>query len=173
MEGDLDDPSDRGIIARSVQYIFDHFEKTRCDFSVKCSYLEIYNEELADLLDNSNNNASNASGSEASSAASSSSSSSSASSAGGNGKKLMLCEGTKGVVCNNLTETAAMTVDDVFACLRKGISSRQVAETQMNKTSSRSHSIFTLKIMIKETTMNGEECHIGQLNLVDLAGSEV
>lgn len=41
----------------------------------------------------------------------------------------------------------------------------------MNKNSSRSHSIFTMKIMIKECNVDGEEVvRHGQLNLVDLAG---
>ena len=52
-----------------------------------------------------------------------------------------------------------------------GILQRQTAETLMNKNSSRSHSIFTMKIMIKECNVDGEEVvRHGQLNLVDLAG---
>jgi kinesin family member 11 len=52
-----------------------------------------------------------------------------------------------------------------------GIQQRQTAETLMNKNSSRSHSIFTMKIMIKECNVDGEEVvRHGQLNLVDLAG---
>lgn len=49
----------------------------------------------------------------------------------------------------------------------------QTAATLCNKSSSRSHSVFTAKIMIKETTATGEDVvRNGQLNLVDLAGSE-
>ena len=48
---------------------------------------------------------------------------------------------------------------------------RQTAATLMNKNSSRSHSIFTMKIMMKESNSEGEEVvKNGQLNLVDLAG---
>ena len=48
---------------------------------------------------------------------------------------------------------------------------RQTAATVMNKNSSRSHSIFTMKIMMKECNIDGEEVvKNGQLNLVDLAG---
>ena len=55
--------------------------------------------------------------------------------------------------------------------LKLGILQRQTAETLMNKNSSRSHSIFTMKIMIKECNVDGEEVvRHGQLNLVDLAG---
>jgi hypothetical protein len=49
----------------------------------------------------------------------------------------------------------------------------QVGSTLMNADSSRSHSIFTIKLEMEDTDSNGEE-HIraGKLNLVDLAGSE-
>ena len=43
----------------------------------------------------------------------------------------------------------------------------------MNKHSSRSHSIFTINIMMRETSAEGEDLiKRGTLNLVDLAGSE-
>jgi hypothetical protein len=48
---------------------------------------------------------------------------------------------------------------------------RQTAATLCNKNSSRSHSIFTMKLMIREVNVEGEEVvRHGQLNLVDLAG---
>ena len=42
-----------GIIPRVIRLIFEEEEKrrTRADFAIKCSFLEIYNEELIDLLD--------------------------------------------------------------------------------------------------------------------------
>jgi kinesin family protein 11 len=50
---------------------------------------------------------------------------------------------------------------------------RTTAETLMNKHSSRSHSIFTINIMMRETSAEGEDLiKRGTLNLVDLAGSE-
>ena len=87
-------------------------------------------------------------------------------------KKLKLCEDVKkGVICQNLEEITVLTVSDIFAILKKGIQQRQTAETLCNKNSSRSHSIFTMKIMIKENSYDGEEVvRHGQLNLVDLAG---
>jgi kinesin family protein 11 len=43
----------------------------------------------------------------------------------------------------------------------------------MNAHSSRSHTIFSITVHIKENTDDGEELmKIGKLNLVDLAGSE-
>tara|TARA_B100000795_G_C22711026_1_gene403543 strand:- start:17 stop:991 length:975 start_codon:yes stop_codon:yes gene_type:complete len=52
MEGDVMDPNEKGVIPRSVEAIFDrlgHKDKYS-EFSVSASYLEIYNEELTDLL---------------------------------------------------------------------------------------------------------------------------
>lgn len=89
-------------------------------------------------------------------------------------KKLKLCEDVKkGVVCQNLEEIAVLNATDIFEILQRGIQQRQTAATLCNKNSSRSHSIFTMKIMIKEYNIEGEEViRNGQLNLVDLAGSE-
>lgn len=87
-------------------------------------------------------------------------------------KKLKLCEDIKkGVVCQNLEEITVLNVSDIFEILQRGIQQRQTAATLCNKNSSRSHSIFTMKIMIKECNVDGEEVvRHGQLNLVDLAG---
>lgn len=102
----------------------------------------------------------------------STSSVSAAQAAQGAGKKLRLCEDVKrGVVCNNLTELMVKTPEAAIDALQRGIHHRQTAETLCNKNSSRSHSIFTVKMMIKEITLDGEEqIRYGQLNLVDLAG---
>ncbi len=59
--------------------------------------------------------------------------------------------------------------EQVFAILSKATENRAVAKTQMNERSSRSHSVFRLKITGRNT-MTGELCD-ATLNLVDLAGS--
>lgn len=63
-----------------------------------------------------------------------------------------------------------------FICpqvLDRGTAKRRTAETQLNKRSSRSHSVFTITIHMREATPEGEDViKIGKLNLVDLAGSE-
>jgi kinesin family protein 11 len=69
------------------------------------------------------------------------------------------------VVVQNKTE--------VYRILQKGADKRQKAATLMNSQSSRSHSIFTITIFLKEKSLEGEEIlKVGKLNLVDLAGSE-
>ena len=51
MEGSLSSPDGYGVIPRSAQAIFEHLKKPQYkDQVVTCSYLEIYNEELRDLL---------------------------------------------------------------------------------------------------------------------------
>jgi kinesin family member C1 len=58
----------------------------------------------------------------------------------------------------------------VRSLLALAASRRSVASTLMNERSSRSHSVFTLRV-IGENKLTGEKC-AGALNLVDLAGSE-
>ena len=142
MEGDIHSEENSGIVPRSVKSILEQLEASGSEFTIRVSFLELYNEELQDLLNTSGD------------------------------KKLKLCEDLKkGVVCQNLEEVTVLNANDIFEILQKGIHQRQTAETLCNKNSSRSHSIFTMKIMIKETNIEGEEVvRNGQLNLVDLAG---
>eukprot|EP01034_Spumella_vulgaris_P037534 gene37534-46306_t len=144
MEGDINSEEDAGIVPRSVKAILEQLEGSGTEFTIRVSFLELYNEELQDLLNTSGE------------------------------KNLKLCEDAKrGVVCQNLEEITVRNVPDIFKILTRGIQQRQTAATLCNKNSSRSHSIFTMKIMIKESNVEGEEVvRHGQLNLVDLAGSE-
>lgn len=149
MEGDIHCEDNAGVIPRAVRSILEKLESTGSEFTIRVSFLELYNEELQDLLAID----STAPGST-------------------DDKRLRLCEDAKkGVVCQNLEEITVLNVQHIFEILQKGIKQRQTAATLCNKNSSRSHSIFTLKIMIKETNVEGEEVvRHGQLNLVDLAG---
>ena len=145
MEGsDLTCPENAGIVPRSVKAIFDQLGGSNVEFTIRVSFLELYNEELQDLLSTDSE------------------------------KKLRLCEDVrKGLICQNLEEVNVLSEGDIFDILQRGIRLRQTAETLCNKNSSRSHSIFTLKMFIKETNVDGEDVvRQGQLNLVDLAGSE-
>lgn len=148
MEGDIYCPENAGIVPRSVKAILEKLESTGSEFTIRVSFLELYNEELQDLLASDITSGSEEKG------------------------RLRLCEDAKkGVVCQNLEEITVLSVNDIFEILQRGIRQRQTAATLCNKNSSRSHSIFTMKIMIKETNVEGEEIvRHGQLNLVDLAG---
>ncbi len=147
MEGDIHHEDMAGIVPRSIRAIFETLTNGGAEFTVRVSFLELYNEELQDLL---------------------------VPGGSGEAKKLKLMEvEKKGVVVQNLEEVTVLNSNDIFEILQRGIQQRATAATNMNKNSSRSHSIFTMKIMIKECNVDGEEVvRHGQLNLVDLAGSE-
>ncbi|XP_010253418.1 PREDICTED: kinesin-like protein KIN-5D isoform X2 [Nelumbo nucifera] len=149
--GDL--PSDAGVIPRAVRQIFDILEAQNAEYSMKVTFLELYNEEITDLLapeectkfidDKSK-------------------------------KPIALMEdGKGGVFVRGLEEEIVCTANEIYKILEKGSAKRRTAETLLNKQSSRSHSIFSITIHIKECTPEGEEMiKCGKLNLVDLAGSE-
>jgi kinesin family protein 11 len=150
MEGSRDDPSkwnstEAGIIARSINTIFESLTK-HDDYSVKVSHLELYNEELCDLLNPENKNL-----------------------------KIYEDSGssTSTITVHNLTEIPVYNSNDIFTILEKSWNERRTAGTDLNDFSSRSHCIFSITICMRETTPDGEELlKIGKLNLVDLAGSE-
>ncbi|XP_024393123.1 kinesin-like protein KIN-5D [Physcomitrium patens] len=150
--GDL--PADAGVIPRAVQQIFETLDRDNQEYSVKVTYLELYNEELTDLL------------------------------APEEYSKVVIDEKVKkplalmedgrgGVLVRGLEEEIVTSANEIYTLLDRGSAKRQTAETLLNKQSSRSHSIFSIIIHIKETTPEGEELmKCGKLNLVDLAGSE-
>lgn len=123
------------------------------EYLVRASYLEIYNEEIRDLL------------------------------AKNSGSKLELKETPdKGVYVKDLMQFVAKSRDEINSVLKVGRSNRSVGATAMNQDSSRSHSIFTITVEMTEkfdaatatAAQLKDDTHIrvGKLNLVDLAGSE-
>ncbi|KAM7541233.1 hypothetical protein Aperf_G00000044868 [Anoplocephala perfoliata] len=137
-----------GIVPRALNQIFSTLESMGCDFSVRVSFLELYNEELYDLL-----------------------------SAGDDTVRLAIYDDSnkKGsVLVKGLREVAVHNKDEVYSILEKGLVRRQTASTQLNAQSSRSHTVFTVTVHIKEICPEDDEVFlkIGKLNLVDLAGSE-
>jgi kinesin family protein 11 len=82
-------------------------------------------------------------------------------------------DGKGGVFVRGLEEEIVCSANEIYTLLERGSSKRRTAETLLNKQSSRSHSILSIIIHIKEATPEGEELiKCGKLNLVDLAGSE-
>lgn len=74
---------------------------------------------------------------------------------------------------SGLSETKVNTAEEVLTLMRKAQNQRQVGETSMNKQSSRSHCIFTLKVQAKQRVGDGSHLEVnGKLHCVDLAGSE-
>ncbi|XP_056147810.1 kinesin-like protein KIF11 [Lampris incognitus] len=137
-----------GIIPRTLHQIFEKLSENGTEFSVKVSLLEIYNEELFDLLSPSDNVT----------------------------EKLQLFDdprNKRGVLVKGLEEVTVHNKDEVYQILERGAAKRKTASTLLNAYSSRSHSVFSITIHMREITLDGEELvKIGKLNLVDLAGSE-
>ncbi|CAN6692561.1 unnamed protein product [Malus baccata var. baccata] len=146
-------PSDAGVIPRAVKQIFDILEAQVAEYSMKVTFLELYNEEISDLLAPDENTKFVDDKSK---------------------KPIALMEdGKGGVFVRGLEEEIVCTANEIYKILEKGSAKRRTAETLLNKQSSRSHSIFSITIHIKECTPEGEEMiKCGKLNLVDLAGSE-
>ncbi|XP_028784778.1 kinesin-like protein KIN-5C [Neltuma alba] len=152
LNGEL--PPDAGVIPRAVKQIFDTLESQNAEYSVKVTFLELYNEEITDLL----------APDEISKVALEEKQK----------KQLPLMEdGKGGVLVRGLEEEIVTSATEIFTLLERGSAKRRTAETLLNKQSSRSHSLFSITIHIKEPTPEGEELiKCGKLNLVDLAGSE-
>ncbi|XP_019432902.1 PREDICTED: kinesin-like protein KIN-5C [Lupinus angustifolius] len=147
-------PQEAGVIPRAVKQIFDMLESQNDEYSVKVTFLELYNEEITDLL--APEELSKVSLEEKQK------------------KQLPLMEdGKGGVLVRGLEEEIVSSASEIFTLLERGSSKRRTAETLLNKQSSRSHSLFSITIHIKEANPEGEELiKCGKLNLVDLAGSE-
>ncbi|KAK2657957.1 hypothetical protein Ddye_011009 [Dipteronia dyeriana] len=151
--GDL--PAEAGMIPRAVRQIFDTLEAQNADYSMKVSFLELYNEEITDLL--AREDCSTRSTTEDKQK-----------------KPISLMEDGKGcVVVRGLEEEAVYSANEIYTILERGSSKRRTADTLLNKHSSRSHSVFSITIYIKEAAVGDEDLiKCGKLNLVDLAGSE-
>ena len=50
MTGELDNPTNQGIVPRAVYQVFKYLESISAEYSVRISVLELYNEVLTDLL---------------------------------------------------------------------------------------------------------------------------
>jgi hypothetical protein len=142
MVGSNDSPELRGIIPRVFEYIFSRSSK----LSLQATFIEIYNEEIRDLLEKRPQSGATAR-------------------RGSVVDRLELQEKPDGSVgVRGLEWSRVESVSDLENLLCLGIRNRSTSSTLMNNESSRSHSIFTIFVQ------NGDR--YGKLNLVDLAGSE-
>uniref|UniRef100_A0A674KAE3 Kinesin-like protein n=1 Tax=Terrapene triunguis TaxID=2587831 RepID=A0A674KAE3_9SAUR len=145
MQGIVDPPTQKGIIPRAFEHVF---ESVQCaentKFLVRVSYLEIYNEDIRDLLGADTK------------------------------QKLELKEHPeKGVYVKGLSLHTVHSVAQCERIMETGWRNRAVGYTLMNKDSSRSHSIFTINMEIYAVDERGQDhLRAAKLNLVDLAGSE-
>uniref|UniRef100_A0A8C7TVJ5 Kinesin family member 4 n=1 Tax=Oncorhynchus mykiss TaxID=8022 RepID=A0A8C7TVJ5_ONCMY len=136
-----------GVIPRVVRMIFQEREKhTDCEVSLTVSYLEIYNEEILDLL--------------------------CPSASKDKPSTINIREDPKeGIKIVGLTERQVMSAHEMVGCLELGNSARTVGSTAMNAASSRSHAIFTITLEQRRGADKSDNV-VSKLHLVDLAGSE-
>ncbi|XP_073938365.1 kinesin-like protein KIF6 isoform X2 [Castor canadensis] len=141
--------SDRGIIPRTLSYIFKQLQKDSSKiYTTHISYLEIYNECGYDLLDPRHE----------------------ASSLEDLPKVTILEDTDQNIHLKNLSLHQATTEEEALNLLFLGDTNRMIAETPMNQASTRSHCIFTVHLSSKEP--GSATVRHAKLHLVDLAGSE-
>ncbi|XP_058162660.1 kinesin-like protein KIF6 [Dasypus novemcinctus] len=141
--------SDRGIIPRTLSYIFEQLHKDSSKiYTTHISYLEIYNECGYDLLDPRHE----------------------ASSLEDLPKVTILEDPDQNIHLKNLSLHQATTEEEALNLLFLGDTNRMIAETPMNQASTRSHCIFTIHLSSKEP--GSATVRHAKLHLVDLAGSE-
>ena len=142
-------PKEKGIVVLALEDLFaailNNFQRT---YYLTCSYLEIYNEHVYDLLaDNMHVKA----------------------------EVLTVNEDEAGFYVNGLSEHGINSIEEVLQWIRKGEGNRKYAATAMNHHSSRSHTIFRINvtsIRVLPDTEDGSVTTESILNFVDLAGSE-
>lgn len=152
MTGDISNvlplPDAAGIVPRVLYSLFNKLDAEETECSVKSSFIELYNEELRDLL------------------------------ASDDTAKLKIYDdnskkGSSTTMVQGMEERHLKSASQGIQLLREGSHKRQVAATKCNDLSSRSHTVFTITVYMKRTSEDGQEyLSAGKLNLVDLAGSE-
>lgn len=144
---------EEGIVPKVIRNSFQHIEmhKEHIDFKVSCCYLEIYNEDIRDLLQ-----------------------------PGGSKGLIAIREAPAGgIKVSGIHAEVCRSAEEMFRCLSDGSVQRTTGATLMNEQSSRSHSIFTL-ILEQRNRLKcdlGDGCIedyyvTAKFHLVDLAGSE-
>lgn len=143
MEGCKSDLTQKGIIPKSFEHIFSHISRSsNVQYLVRASYLEIYQEEIRDLLNKDQT------------------------------KKYELRENTDiGVYVKDLSSFVCKSVKEIEQVMFIGNQNRKIGATNMNDHSSRSHAIFMITIEMSGVG-GKKVIRVGKLNLVDLAGSE-
>ncbi|KAI0524382.1 hypothetical protein KFK09_003749 [Dendrobium nobile] len=142
--------SSQGIVPRIFQMLFSEInkkeassEEVQTNYQCRCSFFEIYNEQMNDLLDPTQRNL------------------------------LVRDETEGSFQVENLSEEYVNTVEDVTQLLVKGLSNRKVGATNVNSKSSRSHVIFTCVIESWCKGLSSKffsSSKTSRINFVDLAG---
>ena len=140
---DLFTKIDSNISVSQSQSLASKKERTQ-SYKVTCTFLEVYNEMIRDLLTSSNEYLD------------------------------LREDPVKGPVVAGLSEVVANDVNDVMRLLRTGHRRRTTEGTKANAESSRSHAVLTLTVEHRDEGKRGSTAKVttGKLSLIDLAGSE-
>ncbi|KAL8392812.1 hypothetical protein RB595_002842 [Gaeumannomyces hyphopodioides] len=147
-------PDHPGLIPRTCEDLFQRIEEAQTEspnisYNVRVSYFEVYNEHVRDLLMPVVPNQAP--------------------------YYLKIRESpTEGPYVKDLTEVPVRSIDEILRYMKRGDTSRTVASTKMNDTSSRSHAVFTIMLKQIHHDMVTDETteRSSRIRLVDLAGSE-
>ncbi|XP_018329743.1 kinesin-like protein KIF19 isoform X2 [Agrilus planipennis] len=141
-------PNEPGIMLRALNDLFNAVKGNEDQYTVTMSYLEIYNEQIRDLLNPSSGYL-----------------------------DLREDSRGKNIQVAGLSEISTTSTNEVMSLLQKGNKARTVEPTAMNKTSSRSHALLSVTVK-HTTPIDNEKDHLkmcmkqGRLFMIDLAGSE-
>ncbi|XP_039305232.1 kinesin-like protein KIF23 isoform X2 [Solenopsis invicta] len=124
-------------------------------YAVFATYVEIYNNNVYDLLDEDDIRTKALQ------------------------SKIVREDGNKNMYVHAVTEVEVKSAEEAFELFQRGQRKRRVAHTALNAESSRSHSVFTIRLVQAPLDCEGEHVMqdkrvvcVSQLSLVDLAGSE-
>ena len=121
----------RGIIPRAIEQIFGHIQQNASPsmrFLVRASYLQIYNEQISDLLKPERSNLS------------------------------IREDKRRGVFVDGLSEWVVRSPAEIYGLMQRGGQVRATGETKMNEVSSRSHAVFIVIAEQSETGMSTFSC---------------
>ncbi|KAK1258356.1 Kinesin-like protein KIN12B [Acorus gramineus] len=143
--------AEKGLTPRIFELLFSRINEEQVkhadkqvNYQCRCSFLEIYNEQITDLLEPNQRNLQ------------------------------IREDVKSGVYVDNLTEEYVCSMKDVTQLLLKGLANRRTGATSINAESSRSHSVFTCVLESRSESMTDglSSLRTSRMNLVDLAGSE-
>ena len=149
MIGDTSNYQHRGVAPRALSHIFQEVNlRMETEYTICCTYMEIYNEKIFDLLADLSSPAARS--------------------------EFTIGEekGGRGVHVRGLTEVAVATEEDALNLLFSGELGRTTAQHKLNRRSNRSHSIFTVYVQQRSRSGVSEKTLCSKLSIVDLAGSE-
>uniref|UniRef100_A0A2C9KXJ1 Kinesin-like protein n=1 Tax=Biomphalaria glabrata TaxID=6526 RepID=A0A2C9KXJ1_BIOGL len=136
-----------GLIQRCFKYLYQSIKKLGTPRVIKASFLEVYNEQVIDLLNNSQRR-----------------------------YLTVRWSKNKGFYVENLFTVQCEALDDLMAVLEEGLRNRQTGSHGLNEFSSRSHSVLTVTVDSEtQPEPDDENLYVtkrGKLSFVDLAGSE-